>query len=596
MIPVLWISRHDDIRARGYADQGLLEDVFAHEVWTPQEPLQFEHVEVHGDDWPEIDGAAVILPARHHASPEDVAWFNERLDALKWALVILAGDEDWEFDWRSVWREGSIDRRRVWIMQPRAEHASCDGLIPGGWYAGEWGNTRDLIRGALYPFERTSEAGTHRGSHSRPAGPDRTLDWFFGGQVTHERRVACVTELKGVAPVTAGKLIETDGYLKGSRPEYFENLVHAKIIPSPSGPMSVDTARTFEALEAGCVPIVDLRKPKGDQFDYWNLLFGTNLYPFPAVHEWNELPGVMYHALKHYDEMSVACFAFWQEWKRRISLALDDQIREIAHLPRQSEDPSDLVTVIVTTSPTEKHPSMEDLEETIETVRAQLPTAEIILVADGVRPEDSDLRAAYTEYLQRVLWKCNFEWRNVLPVVAWQWGHQAHCVRLALDYVRTPLVFMMEHDTPLTWDRSIQWDAMCELCSSGKANEIRLSITEEIHPDHRTIMLDSDVQMQLTRFGDLPVMRTKAHWQRPHLARTDFYRDRVMPLFTPESRTMIEDFLYSVVTSDVADRGEAAWWDWRIWIYTPQGGMLRSRHLDSRGSRPKYEMKFPPRT
>lgn len=128
-VPVLWVSHHPEILARGYADQGLVEAILAREVWTPPDALAFDHCEVRGD-FPDADGALVLVNCRTHASPADVAWFVGQLERLRWSVVILCGDEEWVFPWRAVRQTA---RRRVWIMQPRPEHAGCDGLIPGGW-------------------------------------------------------------------------------------------------------------------------------------------------------------------------------------------------------------------------------------------------------------------------------------------------------------------------------------------------------------------------------------------------------------------------------------------------------------------------------
>lgn len=64
---------------------------------------------------------------------------------------------------------------------------------------------------------------------------------------------------------------------------------------------------------------------------------------------------------------------------------------------------------------------------------------------------------------------------------------------------------------------------------------------------------------------------------------------------------MIEDRMHGIVATDHVVNGDAAWWDWRLWVYTPDDdrpgetplGIKRSAHLDSRGpDEPKYEMKF----
>jgi hypothetical protein len=283
--------------------------------------------------------------------------------------------------------------------------------------------------------------------------------------------------------------------------------------------------------------------------------------------------------------------AFWQAWKRTMALRLDADVRGVSGLAATPETVSDQVSVIITTSPISAHPSTEHLECTVQSVRAQLPAAEILVVADGVRPEQAKWADAYEEYLRRLVRLCGYQWRNVLPIICEEWGHQANAVRRALSYVEAPLVLMVEHDTPLCGD--IDWGALVEVCVSGEANQIRLHFDVAIHPDHESIMLDHQTVHVPTSKGSVPLRRSVAHWQRPHLARTDYYRNRIMPLFTPESRTMIEDWLYGIVWRDWDKRGDEAWDDWRIWMYTPEPDMQRSTHLDSRAGHPKYEMRFP---
>jgi hypothetical protein len=36
------------------------------------------------------------------------------------------------------------------------------------------------------------------------------------------------------------------------------------------------------------------------------------------------------------------------------------------------------------------------------------------------------------------------------------------------------------------------------------------------------------------------------------------------------------------------------WYNWRLWIYTPEGNIKRSYHLDGRGGDPKFEMVVEP--
>lgn len=411
--------------------------------------------------------------------------------------------------------------------------------------------------------------------------PEKTLDFFFGGQVTHVRRQECAAALRALP---GGHLHETAGYLQGmAHDEYMARLASAKVVPCPSGPMTVDTARPLEAMEAGCVPVVDTTNAKGESYDYWSLVFGDG-HPLRTITDWSTFPSALAEELAAWPHNANRVSAFWQQWKRSVARQLDDDLRAVMGRPLGSDAPDDLVTVVMTTSPAPLHPSTEHIVATIDSVRAQLPTAEVVVVCDGVRPEQERRRADYEEYLRRLTWLCNWRWRNVVPVVLDEWRHQANATRAALELVDTPLVLFVEHDTPLVGE--IDWPGLCGFVRSGEANVVRLHQDAAIHPDHESVMLDHETQW----VSGVPVRRSVAWWSRPHLASTWFYREKVMGLFAESSRSMIEEAAYAALSAGWDSDGEAGWWEWRVWVYTPEGDMRRSGHLDSRADEPKYEM------
>lgn len=562
IVPVFWVSRHDDILARGYADEGLLEAILDRSLWRVPGGVDFEHHEVRGDEWPEVEGAVVILPARHHVN--DVEWFKERLDALKWSVIVFAGDEEWTFP---VDEFPESATRRVWVMQPRPEHEHLSGLIPGGWSPG----TRESL--ATY----------------REDADKREFSWAFLGQVRdNKRRQQCVGMLKRLS---GGMLLATDGYMQGVPiEEYRRYIASAKVIPCPSGPFTVDTNRHLEAMEAGSIPICDMISPNGPKFDYWKLVFGEG-HPLPTTMDWSHAPTMIRRLARNpaFVRTSNRIYSFWQQKKRDWAYAMDRDIRAVANVYEVGRENDDWVTAIVTTSPTESNPDTSHIETTISSIREQLPRAEIVVVADGVRPEQEHLRGAYDQYLRRLLWLTNFEWPNVLPVLMPEWSHQANCVRKALEYVTTPQVLFVEHDTPLIG--GIDWWGLCGVIDSGVAEAIRFHIDETIHKDHKRMMLDlRTVEVESWDGHKVPLRRTFQWWQRPHLAATELYRDKIMPLFPETSRSMIEDHLYGVIESNIIDNGPSAWDRWKLWVYTPPGGFKRSGHLDARGDAPKYDM------
>lgn len=563
-IPVLWVSYRPEILARRYADQGYLEAALAGELWTPPFAYEFEHHEVRATAtsmvWPDVEGCVFVFNGRTHVDYVDI--INKQIDRYQWVMVLLCGDEEWDFPWRQL----KHPNMRLYVMQARPEHAELERFIPGGWYPG----TREHIDSWF------------------SANPPRHLDWSFIGQITHERRQEFAAVARDMLNAGShGELRETDRYLSDETPRniYFSIMAQSKVVPSPSGPYSVDCARAFEALEAGCIPVCDVKTAYAGTFNYWSLLFGPGA-PISWVSDWTVFPDALKHLLSEWPANANRVYAFWQQYKRRFVTQLHEDITELRLGAKrsiaQNFTPNDKITVVVTASPIPSHPSTEIIEQTIDSIREQLPTAEIVVALDGVRREQADQAADYHEFVRRLTWLTNFRWHNVVPVVADQFLHQANLTVEAMKHVHTPLMLFVEHDTPLCGE--MPWDRLCNAIESGEANVIQTYHFDQIHPDHRGIFLDERPE----RIEGVWLRRTMAWWQRPHLANADWYRHFILGRFHSQSRTMIEDAVYPRMEEGVRV-GE--WDDWRVWLYEPDTpSVKRHIHLNGRGEQDKFEM------
>lgn len=262
---------------------------------------------------------------------------------------------------------------------------------------------------------------------------------------------------------------------------------------------------------------------------------------------------------------------------------------------------NDQITVIMPTSPIPSNPDTAIIEETIESIRVhpELANVEILVVADGVRPQQMEQRKKdYDEYVRRLLHKANYEWNNVLPIVLKNWGHQANATRAALEKVRTPYILFMEHDTPLLGE--FPWADIVHAAHSESVNMIRFYHEAVLQREHFH-MMKGFKNPEIEIVGNLPMLRTFQWSQRPHLAQTIFYKDIIKTYFSPESRTMIEDVMHGVVETtfrvDLENKMPVseAFNRFNLWIYVPDGdinNMKRSTHLDGRGDDPKFDMYF----
>lgn len=570
-IPVVFMSLNPDTPARGYWDMGMLEDVFSGKMWKPATSYEFEVVDTLEEAG---EGAIIVFPAR--AQVGYLSELNALIKPLKWVIIMLTGDEEASFDANKIRHPNAF----IWVMSPRkGKHDGMNKLGTG--YppqAREW----------LPKFKKQAD--------------ERKLDYFFAGQITHERRRAMAQAISTIVEFKhnnklKGVFLPSKGFTQGEPPErYFELMASSKIAFAPSGPETPDSFRLFEALEAGCIPIADTRDPKGVFPDnYWQWFFEGDV-PFPTITDYANLQGKTTEARDNWKPLSNDIFAWWQNYKRDLCYRIMKQVHiltgnEGTYFPRENANES--ITVIVPTSVIPSHPDTAIIEETIKNIRIQLPTAEVIITFDGIRDQQKDRTADYEEYIRRVLWLCNNEWENVLPVVYREHNHQARMLRDVLSKVRTPYILYVEHDAPVVPDREIQWEALKKVMDSGEADVIRLHHEEKVLDDHKHLMFGCCPE----QLGEAWLHKTMQWSQRPHIARVSFYERILDQYFHPESRTMIEDVMHGIVIEECQKHKLNGWYNFRIWLYTPKTdklGIKRSYHTDGRGADEKYEMDIIP--
>lgn len=561
MIPVFWVSMRDEIDARGYWDQTILEDLFGGRLGDVP-GYTFEHDEFRGNT-PAINwtGGIVVIPARHHA--EHIEHINHMIENMPWVLLVLTGDEEGVFPIEEV-RHPNI---RFWVQNP----------VPGRKWPGD-----TVFLGCGYAHGKTVLDEIQRAIVEKVDGAcERDLNYFFAGQVTNPRREQCVGALEDL---DGGELVETEGFAQGlDRLTYYWNLRRAAVAPAPSGPFTTDTFRAFEALEAGAVPLLDDNDPHG-RSGVWQLVFPEHLRP-PTIVDWETVGNQigLWRGVKQRNQV----FSKWQRYKRHLRHEL---ARHLHDLGAEPTGPWSAKTAVVVTSPSKLHPSTDMLRETLDSIRFHSPLCEILVMFDGVRPEAKKATDAYEEYVNRALHMINAEYQNVVPFVAKNHMHQSGLMRWALDEIRTPLVLFMEHDTPFrtnAWPEwEIPWVMVEDVVMSGMLNVARFHFEATIPWEHDHLMLDPGPIDIL----DVPFRRTAQWSQRPHLARTEFYRWLMATYFTPHSRCMIEDCVLGPAERGAHDKAE--WANWRIGIYSPDGSLARTLHTDGRQGAPMYEMTF----
>lgn len=526
-LKVYYLSLKEDTPKKGYWDYGILEYLL--------KPFDYEEV----DSLPSIESGIVVLPARSHKD----YWkqLNEELKKIKNVVLFLMGDEE------AVFPIEKIDHTniKIWVQNPDPKKHSQYRRIGTG-FAPIFNQTADL--------------------------PEKSLNWFFAGQVTHSRREECVAELERLS---GGEMLGTKGFTQGLKPaDYFDKLASAKVAPCPSGPETPDSFRLFESLEVGCVPIADTQTPKADWDGFWEWLFDMPV-PFPKIKNWESLPGYIKSCVRQYPMLNNRIQAFWLRYKCVLQDRLYDDLEAVG-----AGGVRDDVTIVIPVSPIKSHPQIHILSETIDSVRFHFPKARIIITFDGVRKEQEGFRDDYEEHIRRILWKSR-EWGNIYPVIFEEHRHQVGMARSIIDDIKTPLLVYVEQDTPLVIDELIEWDKLKDKIISGESNLIRFHFEAQVPKEHGYLMIGKPED---------GLLKTVQWSQRPHLASTAFYRRLLSEQFSDKSLCFIEDLVHGRVIADFQKYGEQGWNQWRLHIYHPDGGNIkRSGNLDGRAGEKKYD-------
>lgn len=509
MTQLRYVTLHDEQPARGFWDQALVEWLAVQRGWSQGEGI---------DD----NEAVIVVPGRMNYGQEpDLAILLGILDRC---VLLVTGDEEARFDAHAA-APNALAR---WIQTPTVL-ADGDRFLPLGAPPHPWPDRRA-----------------------------RDFDWCFAGQVTHDRRRAAIDAAQSIPH---GLLLATDRFGVGLPPaDYLTLLSRSRLVPCPSGPVHPETFRLYEALESGCIPIVDAKTVGGEWAWWWRDHFTDR--PFPLVSEWAELPDIAPGLLVDWQHTANRCTAWWKN--RKLDLA--------TMLAADAGDAPELVTTIVTMSPIPSHPSIDVLAETISSLLEWGPAGEIIVACDGVHPDNTSQRDAYEDAIAAVCHRAlhDPDWQRIRVIVADTWVHQANMLRAALAFVTTPLILFSEHDTPLCGP--VPWDELGKVIDVGDANVIRLAHEASVHPEHLHLMIGDGP----TDVGGVPLWRTMQFSARPHLASVDWYRKILADWFPETSRTFTEDRIYGPITERP--------WEWaKVMMYCPVGESIkRSWHTDGR--------------
>jgi hypothetical protein len=297
---------------RGCWDENIVTQLLDSNLY----PLPFEVR--HHDGYPRLDneGAIMVIPGRYWHSLQAQEEMTKALSVYPWVLGFRTGDEEDLFDVRNI----AHPNIKWWVQTPRADkfHDCGDRWFGVGWPP-HFNNP---------PFEPGKQVDLQK-----------LTDVFLSAQNTHARRNLCFKALETIARELKYKNIRMDveptpGFTQGMAPnEYAQKMTDAKLAPCPSGAISPDSFRLWEALQAHTVPIADNQSPVASYYasEYWSKMFGDD-HPLSTIDTYAQLPGYIEDLLEAWPANSNRITAWWMRYKRQLTLDLVSDLAELGAL------------------------------------------------------------------------------------------------------------------------------------------------------------------------------------------------------------------------------------------------------------------------
>tara|TARA_X000000368_G_C22883822_1_gene646529 strand:- start:13 stop:903 length:891 start_codon:yes stop_codon:yes gene_type:complete len=146
----------------------------------------------------------------------------------------------------------------------------------------------------------------------------RELKWSFAGTPHKSSRHDLLYQLSDIKPFFCHKTEKFDKKII-SLDEMNDVLSSTEFIPCPYGFFHPETYRVYEALECGCIPIVE------EAYQYYDRLFPNN--PFIKINKWKDAKLL----LQEWDDDRVKekreeCIIWWKNMKKEIQNAIKNKV------------------------------------------------------------------------------------------------------------------------------------------------------------------------------------------------------------------------------------------------------------------------------
>lgn len=184
--------------------------------------------------------------------------------------------------------------------------------------------------------------GFHNPTHDAPPAlrsPNPWFHWCFIGAVHHQARHDAVSTFLQVKPYLLK--VSNGGFNSASLSiaEYKNTMVLSKFALCPIGQGNLDTFRIYEAMEAGCIPVVLTRTKEQPYYpSYWHALFSitsgdseiSSPIPLVMADTWGECLRAMESLLQNpimYYDLQQKMTIFWEKQKQKWRLQIADKVK-----------------------------------------------------------------------------------------------------------------------------------------------------------------------------------------------------------------------------------------------------------------------------
>jgi hypothetical protein len=239
----------------------------------------------------EEDRAFVVIPGFEWTGLEDV--LNDSLSKIRRLVLFITADELGAFDVDKI----SHPNVEIWVQYPYPRHQAYNKLPLG------------------VPSHNDKVV---------PEYTEKTINIYFAGQVTHQRREELAQALKKL-PNAMYKF--TKSFAQGETPKnYYKLLASSRFAPAPAGNATIDSFRFYEGLEMLSLPIADRISSVGEDYGFWEILFKD--MPIYQIKNWNKLYSLIMQLENDYPANMHKAVSWWIKQKRDFSYKIMEQINE----------------------------------------------------------------------------------------------------------------------------------------------------------------------------------------------------------------------------------------------------------------------------